>query len=166
VLGAGTFDRVLGSVHSLEAASPRLVDFLFGRAEPAELIRAYLAEVLRLAESAAPFGVLAHIDYPVRHWPKAAPRFDPAGFEEEYRAVLAALARSGRALEANTTVPLPPVIVRWWYEAGGAALAFGSDAHKPSAVARRFAGMAAAAEAAGFHPGRHPHDFWRRRPGP
>jgi histidinol-phosphatase (PHP family) len=166
VLGTGTFDRVLGSVHSLEAASPRVVDLLFGRADPAELIRAYLAEVLRLAESAAPFAVLAHIDYPVRHWPERAPRFDPAAFEDEYRAVLAALARSGRALEANTTVPLSPVIVRWWYEAGGMALTFGSDAHEPSAVARRFAEMAAAAEAAGFHPGRHPHDFWRRRAGP
>jgi hypothetical protein len=30
-------------------------------------------------------------------------------------------------------------------------------------VALRFADLAVAAEAAGFHPGRHPHDFWRRR---
>ena len=164
VLGGGTFDRVLGSVHSLELAGTRPVDFLFDRAEPDDLIRAYLAEVLRMAESAAPFAVLAHVDYPVRHWPKAAGPFDAVRFEDEYRAVLAALARSGRVLEANATVPLPTVIMRWWYEAGGGALVFGSDAHEPSAVARRFTGLAAAAEAAGFHPGRHPHDFWRRRP--
>ena len=54
--------------------------------------------------------------------------------------------------------------LRWWYETGGEALVFGSDAHDPTDVARRFAGLAEAAEAAGFHPGRHPHDFWRRRP--
>jgi histidinol-phosphatase (PHP family) len=165
VLGAGTFDRVLGSVHSLEVDGTRLVDHLFGRAEPDGLLRAYLGETLRLVESAAPFAVLAHIDYPVRHWPKQAGRFDPARFEDEYRAVLAALARSGRALEVNAVVPLPAVIVRWWYLAGGQAVAFGSDAHQPSDVARRFADLAAVAEAAGFRPGRYPHDFWRRRPG-
>ena len=164
MLTAGTFDRVLGSVHTLELAGNRLVDFLFKRANPADLVTAYLAEVLRMVRSAAPFAVLAHIDYPLRHWPKEAGPFDPFLFEDEYRTVLAALAGSGRALEANSTVPLPPVIMRWWYEAGGQALVFGSDAHDPPAVARRFADLAAAAEAAGFHPGRHPHDFWRRRP--
>ena len=70
--------------------------------------------------------------------------------------------RPGRTLEINTRVPLPAVIVRWWYEAGGEALVFGSDAHRPKAVARRFTAAASVAEAAGFHPGRHPHDFWRR----
>jgi histidinol-phosphatase (PHP family) len=164
LLATGTFDRVLGSVHSLELAGIRVVDFLFDRAEPADLIRAYLAEALRMVKSAAPFAVLAHVDYPVRHWPKRAGPFDPVIFEDEYRAVLAALADSGRALEANAAVPLPPVIMRWWYEAGGEALVFGSDAHDPSAVARRFADLAAAAEAVGFHPGRRPHDVWRRRP--
>ena len=107
--------------------------------------------------------VLAHIDYPVRHWPAQAGRFDAAVFEDEYRAVLRALARSGRTLEVNTVVPLPAVIVRWWYEAGGEALGFGSDAHEPAAVARDFARATAMAEAAGFHPGRHRHDAWRRR---
>jgi len=61
-------------------------------------------------------------------------------------------------------VPLPPVIARWWHQVGGQELVFGSDAHEPSSVARRFAELAATAEAAGFHPGRYPHDFWRRKP--
>jgi histidinol-phosphatase (PHP family) len=139
------------------------VDHLFGDLDPGELMRAYLAEVLRLVESTAPFTVLAHVDYPVRHWPAEAGPFDPAAFEDEYRAVLAALARSGRALELNTRVPLPALIVEWWYQAGGEELTFGSDAHHPASVAREFSGAAAVAEAAGFHPGRHPHDSWRRR---
>ena len=108
------------------------------------------------------FSVLAHIDYPLRYWPEAAGPFDAARYEDEYRAVLAALAGSGRALEINTRVPLPATIARWWYEAGGEAVAFGSDAHQPSAIARGFAQAAAMAEAAGFHPGRYPHDFWLR----
>src|SRR6516225_10874284 len=138
LLGAGTFDRVLGSVHSLELDATRLVDLLFDQAEPTDLLRAYLDETLRLAESSAPFAVLAHIDYPVRHWPKEAGPFEATRFEDEYRTVLGALARSGRALEVNTRVPLPTVIVGWWYEAGGDALVFGSDAHRPAAVGGRF----------------------------
>lgn len=160
--GIGDFDRLLGSVHSLALDGPRMVDHLFGSLELGDLMRAYLAEVLRLVDSPAPFAVLAHIDYPVRYWPAAAGRFDAAAFEDEYRAVLSALARSGRALEVNTTVPLPAPIVRWWYEAGGEALTFGSDAHRPASVARDFANAAAMAEAAGFHPGDDPHDIWRR----
>jgi histidinol-phosphatase (PHP family) len=124
-------------------------------------VRAALAAG-RFDESDAPFAVLAHIDYPLRHWPAAAGPFDPAAFEDEYRTVLATLARSGRALELNPVVPLPARIVRWWHEAGGEALAFGSDAHQPASVAREFARAAGLAEAAGFRPGRHPHDLWRR----
>ena len=163
LLGRGSFDRMLGSVHSLALDGPRAVDHLFGWLEPEDLMPAYLSEALRMIDSPAPFEVLAHIDYPVRHWPARAGRFDAATFEDEYRAVLRALARSGRMLEVNTVVPLPAVIVRWWYEAGGAALAFGSDAHEPAAVARGLARATAMAEAAGFHPGPRRHDAWRRR---
>lgn len=162
LLSRGGFDRVLGSVHSLALDGPWLVDHLFDRLGPDGLMRAYLDEVLRLADSSAPFAVLAHIDYPVRHWPETAGRFDATAYEDEYRAALGALARSGRALEVNTVVPLPAVIVRWWFEAGGEELTFGSDAHRPGVVAREFARAAAMAEAAGFRPGRHPHDIWRR----
>jgi histidinol-phosphatase (PHP family) len=162
LLRAGEFDRVLGSVHNLEFDGPQIVDHLFTRLGPAGLMRAYLGEVLRLADSSAPFAVLAHIDYPLRYWPGEAGRFDPAAYEDEYRTALGALARSGRALEVNTVVPLPAAIVRWWYESGGEALTFGSDAHRPGVIARDFAHAASMAEAAGFRPGRYPHDTWRR----
>jgi len=165
LLSGGGFDRVLGSVHSLAADGIRMVDDeLFGRLGAGALMRAYLEEALALAASAAPFAVLAHIDYPVRYWPAAAGPFDPADFEDEYRAVLAELARSGRALELNTRIPLAPVIARWWHEAGGTALAFGSDAHEPALIAAGFAAAAEMATAAGFRPGRDLHDFWLRHP--
>ena len=162
LVGAGEFHRLLGSVHTLELDGPRMIDHLVGRLSQADLMRGYLAEALELAGSTAPFGVLAHIDYPLRKWPSGPDRFAVTEFEDEYRAVLRALAISGRALEVNTRVPLPSAIVRWWYEAGGDGLTFGSDAHEPSAVARDFAHATAMAEAAGFHPGRRPYDPWRR----
>ena len=115
-----------------------------------------------MIEASDMFAVLAHVDYPVREWPAAAGPYDPGAFEEEYREVLRALAGTSRALEVNTTVPLHPRIVRWWHEAGGDAIAFGSDAHDPGALARGFSDVAAMVEAHGFRPGRDPHDIWMR----
>jgi histidinol-phosphatase (PHP family) len=170
LLDAGAWQRVLGSLHSLELPEgPWIVDELYedyapGGLDPDGVMRAYLAEAERMVESSDPFQVLAHLDYPVRRRPASARPFEPADFEEEFRGVLRALARSGRALEVNTVVPLRPEIVRWWHEAGGEAVSFGSDAHAPVAVARDFAASAAMVEAQGFVPGRDHHDFWRRRP--
>ncbi|KDN17493.1 PHP domain-containing protein [Amycolatopsis rifamycinica] len=161
LLAAHDFDRVLGSVHSLPDGEHHHEVTVVDQ-PPGELLRAYLGEVLELVESTADFAVLAHIDYPLRSWPGEGPPFAAAEFEEEFRTVLRALARSGRALEVNTKVPLPGAVVRWWYQAGGEAVAFGSDAHEPGLVGHGFAEAAALAESCGFRPGRTPHDFWRR----
>jgi len=146
------FDRILGSVHCVDVDGRyQYIDGLYGKRDPHEVIRIYLAEVLRLVESTLPFEVLAHIDYPVRAWPSAtAGTYQPTAFEDEYRTLLRALARSGRILEINTTVPLHADIVRWWHQEGGHAVSLGSDAHEPAQIARGFAGAAAVAEAAGF----------------
>ncbi len=53
LLGLAEFDRLLGSVHSLALDGPWAVDHLFGLLEPGDLMRAYLSETLRLAESPA-----------------------------------------------------------------------------------------------------------------
>jgi histidinol-phosphatase (PHP family) len=167
LLAAGAFERVLGSLHSLDVDGEQCdVWSLFrtwaeGRG-PAGVVRAYLAEVARMVESGFPFQVLAHLDYPIRRWPAEVASLPPSAFEEEYRAVLRALAQSGRALEVNTRLPLDAQIVRWWHEVGGEAVSFGSDAHFPEAVATGFAEAAAMVEAQGFRPGKAPQDFWRR----
>lgn len=155
LLRSGDFDRVLGSVHAL---GNLLVDTLHGRREPHGLVRDYLTEALLLAGSDAPFEVLAHIDYPLRGWPDG----DVLAFEEEFRAVLRALARSGRVLEVNTRIAPSAAIVRWWHEEGGAAVSFGSDAHAPADVARGFAEAAALVEAAGFGANDDSNGFWTR----
>jgi histidinol-phosphatase (PHP family) len=168
LLATGDFDRVLGSLHSLEIGGELwLVDHLYmaGAPEgvsPGGIVRAYLRELLHLVESSAAFEVLAHIDYPVRLWGAEKP-FDPAEFEDEYRAVLRALAGSGRALEVNTRLQFRPELVRWWYEEGGEAVSFGSDAHRPDRVAHEFADAADMVTAQGFCAGGDPHGFWLRR---
>jgi histidinol-phosphatase (PHP family) len=163
LLRTTAFDRILGSVHTIRNEDGNhLADLLTGRWPFERVIREYLAEVLELVESSSEFEVLAHIDYPARHWPDPVTPYAPEAFEDEFRTVLRALARSGRALEINTKVPLHAEVVRWWHEAGGDAVSFGSDAHDPVDIARGFAEAAAMAEYHGFHPGRDPHDFWRR----
>jgi histidinol-phosphatase (PHP family) len=155
---------VLASVHSLQAGGVEYRDTgeLYIDRSPADVVRAYLAEVSRLIGGSDGFAVLAHIDYPVRSWPGGYRQFDPAPLEEEFRAVLRALAASGRALEINTRITPDPRVIGWWHDCGGDAVSFGSDAHDPSVLARGFAAAADMAWAQGFRPGRDPHDLWRR----
>ena len=165
VLAQGQFQRVLGSLHSV-VHDGRLVyaDRLF-RYLPAQVVlQDYFTELVRLIEGSDVFEVLAHCDYPRRYWPTAREgEYREADYEEEYRAVFRALASSGRALELNTTSPLASTtLMRWWYEEGGGAVSFGSDAHVPLRVGRLFEVAVDIVEAAGFRPGRDEYDFWRR----
>jgi histidinol-phosphatase (PHP family) len=165
VLAAGRFDRVLGSLHCLPLPDGGFSEppGQYERRDAAEVVRAYLAEVARLVAGSDAFSVLAHIDYPIRYWPEqTAGPFDLAAFEDDFRHALRTAARSGRALEISTRVPLHAAILRWWHEEGGDAVTFGSDAHAPSALARGFREAAHMAEAHGFRPGATPYDLWGR----
>jgi histidinol-phosphatase (PHP family) len=160
VLAAGSFERVLGSLHSLADGDRfREPDGLYLRRDPAGVVRDYLREVAELVTGSDVFAVLAHIDYPARTWPGV---FDPAPFEDDFRPALRALARTGRALEINTAGPLRPEILRWWREEGGEAVTFGSDAHEPDELARDFPAAAALAESSGFRPASDPLAAWIR----
>jgi histidinol-phosphatase (PHP family) len=161
VNGTG-FDRVLGSLHAVPYQG-RLVaaDALFGSMPDDEVMRYYFAELLRLIDGSDLFEVLAHADFPRRYWPKGSHLFREQDFEEEYREMLRALARSGRVFEINTKSPLASVdVVRWWRDEGGTAVSFGSDAHSSPRVGDRFKLAVDVVEAAGFRPGRDPYDFW------
>jgi histidinol-phosphatase (PHP family) len=163
VVHGHAFERVLGSLHAVPYQG-RLVaaDALFGPLPDDDAMRYYFAELVKLIEGSDLFQVLAHLDFPRRYWPKGAHLYREAPFEEDYRAVLRALASSGRVLEINTKSPLVSVdLVRWWRESGGTAVSFGSDAHLPGRVGDRFKLAVDVVEAAGFRAGRDPFDFWR-----
>jgi histidinol-phosphatase (PHP family) len=161
------FDRVLGSLHCLlHDNTINYAERLFATLPAVEVMRRYFAELIRMIECSDGFEVLAHADYPRRYWPASAGAYDEAMFEEEYRAAFRALAATDRVLEINTaSPPWSRRVVRWWYEEGGRAVSFGSDAHEPSRVADRFARATDIAESAGFRPGRDRFDFWRRAAG-
>lgn len=167
VLAAGSFERVLGSLHVVPVGD-RLVEsgeVVRGAtaAGAREAMRTYLGEVAAMAASDAPFEVLAHVDLPRRHWPENAGPFCETEFEAEYREVFRALAGSGRVLEVNTRSPLASAtLLGWWRDCGGRAVSFGSDAHEPWRVGQHFTEAMQVAEAAGFGRGRDAHDHWRR----
>src|SRR4029078_78441 len=72
VLRSGTFDRVLGSLHSIVHDGHLVYAKHVFRSPPAdEVVRAYFAELLRLVEGSDIFEVLAHCDYPLRYWHEA-----------------------------------------------------------------------------------------------
>jgi histidinol-phosphatase (PHP family) len=165
---SGRFERILGSLHSARIEGrPRAIDEWFytegieGASED-QAVRDYLAEATAMIEADDHFQVFAHIDYLLRHVAASGRAHDPYRFEEEYRATLGALARSGRALEVNTRLPLDPRILRLWHDVGGPAVSFGSDAHTDVRVGIGFAEASAMVEAAGFRPGSDRYDFWRR----
>jgi histidinol-phosphatase (PHP family) len=163
-LGRAPVDRILGSLHSLRVDGRLIgVNRLLRTEDPEATMRRYLTEMVAMIGSSDVFQVLAHCDYPRRYWPGGRDRYPEKLFEEEYRAVFRALAGSGRALEVNTTSPLWSVdLLRWYREAGGDAVSFGSDAHLPANVGQRFALAVDVVEQAGFRPGRDRFDFWRR----
>ena len=71
VLGAGRFDRVLGSLHCLPDGDGYAEPWgIYPHRDAAEVVREYLAEVATLVTDSDVFSVLAHIDYPVRFWPE------------------------------------------------------------------------------------------------
>ena len=157
-------DRILGSLHAVPCHG-RLTaaDDLYRLMPAEEVMRRYLAELLRLVEGSDLFQVLAHIDFPRRMWPWSAGPYAEAAFEAEYRAVLRALAASDRVLEVNTKSPLLSAeLVGWWRDCGGRAVSFGSDAHQPWRVGDKFKLAVDVVEAAGFRAGRDRFDFWRR----
>jgi histidinol-phosphatase (PHP family) len=172
MLRAGRLDRVLASVHCLRIGG-RYVDMsqrVLNRDSAERLMRDFMGETLALVESDQRFDVLAHLDYPKRFWPHQEVQFVETDFEEEYWAVLRALASRESVLEINTTRGSEPVrglcpglpVLRWWHEVGGGAISFGSDSHEPARIASGFRLAAEVAEAAGFKPSDDPAGFWRR----
>ncbi|MGP9707915.1 PHP domain-containing protein [Brachybacterium sp. AOP42-C2-15] len=162
-LDLSRFDRLLGSLHTLEIEEGRAEpDTLFRRLPADDVIRRYLAGVPALVAGDEPFEIVTHLDYALRYWPEELEGpVDPRDFEDEFRTALRAIARSGRALEMNTR-RLWPWMPRWWSEEGGRAISFGSDAHAPRALAHGFPEAAAMVEAFGFRAGATPQELWRR----
>ena len=169
VLAGGRLDRVHGSIHCIRLDGEFLDASQFRQREGLDFpaaVRAYFDETLAMVDSGQPFETLAHLDYPKRYWVAGAAPYREEDYEEEIRAILAACARTGRVIEVNTTrgqILCPDItVLRWWREAGGEAVQYGSDAHQPDKVGEGFAAATQMVESAGFKPAADPTSLWRR----
>jgi len=134
---------------------------LYAEHSPADVMHSYLAEIPVMVRGSDSFAVFTHLDYAARTWPNDAGPFDPRAFEDEIREAMRAIAQSDRALEMNTR-RLWSWMPEWWWDEGGRAVTFGSDAHTPDALARGFPEAVAMLEHYGFRSGRHPWAAWTR----
>lgn len=164
LLEQGDFDVVVAAVHSARTNETdeafTEVRSAFDEHAATDVMDTYLTEIRQMTQQWDAFDVLAHIDYPLRGWPRTEGRHDPHTLEKEYRETLRCLADAHIALEINTRLPLDPLIIGWWREEGGAMVTFGSDAHTPSRVGSGLAQAATMAKEAGFGPRGHRLGFW------
>lgn len=167
VLLRGRFDTVLGSVHSVLVDGAALELSELG-AEPAidpeALMWGYCEELVALIDGPTQFEILAHFEYARRFWPAGWQPYQSSDYRDLIQGVLAAAAHQGTVLEFNTTrggslCPAPEV-VRWWRQAGGKSVSFGSDAHDPTTVGAGFDRAARLAMQAGFEPSLARVGFW------
>ena len=163
VTAQGSFDLVLGSVHSLPMDDGMLDCSQLPPMEsmpPADLMHKYFSEVLRLLQGPVEFSVLAHLEYPKRYRSAGWPPYSSSDYREEIQAVLEAAVRRGVVLELNTTrggdpqrclCPSPEVI-SWWRQAGGREVSIGSDAHRALDLGSGLQLARQVLDAAGFEP--------------
>ncbi|MGE3913528.1 MAG: PHP domain-containing protein, partial [Chloroflexota bacterium] len=79
LVAGNRLERVLASMHSRRVeGGARLLDFYFASESPHEVVRSYLEEILQMIEGSSVFQVLAHIDYPIRHWPRTGTAYQPS----------------------------------------------------------------------------------------
>jgi histidinol-phosphatase (PHP family) len=144
-LGRGRFERINGSLHSLQEGGRFYEPAGLFRLMPAnEVMRRYLDELCLMIE-VSEFDVLSHIQYATRGWPEHEDPIDLTAFEQDFRRALRLLARRGRALEVNTRDAFRPALLTWWGEEGGVAITYGSDAHSAQVLANGIAEAVAAA---------------------
>ena len=153
------FDFLLGSLHDVDGvdiSGPHAAGFFDGR--PVEAAYGRYFQALGDLVAWGAFDAVAHFDLVKRYGHRAYGPYEPAAAEDRVRPVLAAMARAGIGIEANTSgvVQLPrrpypdPEILAWAREEGVPFLTIGSDSHAPEHFAQGIPAGLAAAETAGW----------------
>lgn len=147
LLTVGTYDCVIGSVHSVGNAPTSKNDFSqMSQQELVAFLDRYFGAVLAMLEHSQP-DVLAHLTYPLRYINgKFGRNFDWWILEPKIRKILEIIIQKGIALEVNTSclgtsydALLPhEEILQMYLQMGGYLLTLGSDAHKPENVGKGF----------------------------
>lgn len=144
------FDQVIASIHFMDG-----VDLYFNREfyeqNKAEAYRAWMMQLLQLAQSDLRFNVLGHFDYVVRYAKYKDVQLYYDDFPDEFDALFKAMAERDIALEINTRfrysklnsgLPDPGFmderIIKRYLDLGGELVSLSSDSHENGTVGRLF----------------------------
>ncbi len=139
------FDFIIGSAHLLDGQDPYYPVFWQGKSE-SEIIKRYFEYTLENINAISDFDVLGHLDYIVRYTPTKGQGYSYDKYSDIIDEILKVLISKGKGLDFNTQSlfrggknPNPNAdILRRYKELGGRIVTFGSDAHKPDALAGCF----------------------------
>lgn len=147
-------DFIIGSVHMVQGQNAYVPPYFENRSRD-DAYTAYAAEVNMAIRTFPAFCTLGHYDFVTKRAPYENRPLRYADAPESFDALLRYLAENGKAMEVNTS--------SWWddpswgldvltrfRELGGEYVTFGSDAHRPENVGRRFQEARELAKAAGI----------------
>lgn len=127
-------DFVINSVHSGEG-----VDFFrydYTGTKKGEMYRKYLGLIRKSLDAPYPYDIVGHIGYIARYVPYEDKNFSLEEFGAELDDIFLTIIKKDKILEVNSkSKGLPQLslpdekLLRRYYELGGRAISFGSDAH-------------------------------------
>ena len=149
-------DHIINSVHTCLGADCYFPHYCDGRSK-AFAYNAYLYRVLESLDAQYPYDIVAHIGYCSRNATYPDPKLRYADFSDVLDEILRRIIRRGKILEVNTSsktagsdfLPDTDILYRY-FELGGRAVSFGSDAHDTWRVGEKRELVCAALKKIGF----------------
>ncbi|MCH5350867.1 MAG: histidinol-phosphatase HisJ family protein [Clostridiales bacterium] len=149
-------DFVVNSVHIVDGEECYRHEYFAGKSKHYAYSR-YLEQVLKSLDAPYKFDIVGHLGYVSRNAPYEDKKINYADFSDLYDAILKKLIDKNIILEVNSQSRgagsdfLPDTdVLRRYFELGGRAISFGSDAHFPSRVAEKRDTVCAALKGLGF----------------
>ncbi len=149
-------DYVINSVHTCLGADCYFPHYCDGRSK-AFAYNAYLYRVLESLDAAYEYDIVAHIGYCSRNATYPDPKLRYADFADVLDEILRRIVAKNKILEVNTSsrtagspfLPDTDILCRY-FELGGRAVSFGSDAHDTARVGEKRDVAEGALRAIGF----------------
>lgn len=134
-------DFIIGSVHVVKGFDVYFPEYFIGKTKQAAYI-GYLETILNSIKHCDFMCVLGHYDFVTKYAPFSDRRMSLSISKELFEAIFKSLIERGRGIEINSSAwrdepAWGSDVLKLYAELGGEFVTTGSDAHRPSAVARR-----------------------------
>lgn len=134
-------DFIIGSVHVVKGFDVYFPEYFIGKTKQSAYI-GYLETILNCIKHCDFMCVLGHYDFVTKYAPFSDRRMSLSISKELFEAIFKSLIERGKGIEINTSAWRDEPawgndVLKMYAELGGEFVTTGSDAHRPSAVARR-----------------------------